>query len=131
MIRFTRRVALVGSAASTAESCVMSARPVPASGSAPALAAEFHRLAAALPSLDRARDRVADLMTRLELEYGEAQDAAGQLIDRLEAAPLETVADAEALRGVAVALLLEGTDPARHEIFAKAEEAARRLASDA
>jgi len=49
------------------------------------------------------------------------------VVDWLEAAPVATLADAEALRGVALKLVKEGLDPARHEIHAKAEAAVARF----
>lgn len=117
MALLSRRAALLASALPA------SGNAVPASASVPAMAAEFHRLASAVPGLERARNRAARLLTRAEEEFHHTQDAASRVVDWLEVAPLATLADAQALRGVALALVREGRDPARHELLLAADEA--------
>lgn len=124
MTRLPRRSVMLVGAAGLPASLASFPPPRSAPTRASALAAEFHRLAAALPRLDRARSRAARALAHSEEEFQFTEDAAGRVVDWLEAAPVATFADTEALRGVTLVLVEEGLDPARHEPLAAAEGAA-------
>ena len=109
MASVSRRTALFASAFPVSCGPV----PAPAGASITTLAAEYHHLTASLPRLDRARDLPARVAQRAEVEYLHSEDPACTVVYHLEAAPILTRADAEALRGVALALVPDGRDPVR------------------